>query len=95
MQAHLLHFPLPDPVPQPLPVPHPTAPPAPAPGSPLPLPMIHVAPTWMYKHVQRPLGELADVSESELDALGADGWELAGVATEGVTVHFFFKRLSR
>lgn len=95
MQAHVLHFPLPDPAPHPQPVPHPTAPPAPAPGSPLPLPMVHVAPAWTYKHVQRPLGEVGDVSETELDALGAEGWELAGVATEGTTVHFFFKRLGR
>jgi hypothetical protein len=95
MQAHVLHFPLPSPAPQPQPVPHPTAPPAPAPGSSIPLPMVHVAPMWTYKHVQRPVGELAQVGDAELDALGAEGWELAGVATESATVHFFFKRLGR
>ncbi|HEX2450311.1 MAG TPA: hypothetical protein VHJ69_04195 [Gemmatimonadales bacterium] len=93
MQPHVLHFPLPDPLPQPQPVPHPAAPPVPASGSPLPVPTIHVAPTWAYRHLQRPLGEVAELSESELDALGAEGWELAGVTTDGSTAHFFFKRL--
>ena len=94
MQAHRLHFPIPDPTPQPQPVPHPTAPPGPTPGWSLALPMVPVAPKWTYKHLQRPLGELAQVSDGELDALGAEGWELAGLATESATVHFFFKRLS-
>jgi hypothetical protein len=30
--------------------------------------------------------------EVDLDALGSDGWELAGVANEGLRVHFYFKR---
>jgi hypothetical protein len=57
--------------------------------------MVHVAPRWAYKHVQRPLGDLVEINDSELDALGAEGWELTGVAMEGATVHFFFKRPTR
>jgi hypothetical protein len=97
MQPHVLHFPQPAPVPgpQPEPVPHPTPPPAPAPGSSIPLPMVHVPPVWTYKHVQRPANELAQLGDGELNVLGAEGWELTGVATEAGTVHFFFKRLTR
>jgi hypothetical protein len=54
--------------------------------------MIHVAPAWAYKHVARPVTDLGGAVQPELDALGADGWELAGVTAEGPTVHFFFKR---
>ena len=91
MQPHVLHLPLPQPEPQPQPVPHPVAPPPPS-GSPLPLPMVHVAPAWAYKHVTRQVADLAEAAQQELDALGADGWELAGVTADGSTVHFFFKR---
>ena len=95
MQTHVLHFPLPDPTPQPQPIPYPAAPPLPEPGTALPLPMVHVTPTWVYKRIQRPLVELAGIAESELDVLGADGWELTSVVAEGGTVHFFFKRPTR
>lgn len=95
MQAHVLHFPMPDPAPQPQPIPYPTAPPPPEPGSPLPLPMVYMAPVWRYKHVQRSAADVARFSETELDGLGAEGWELAGVTTEGETTHFFFKRPAR
>jgi hypothetical protein len=57
--------------------------------------MIHVALAWSYRHVQRPLAEVARFSEAELDVLGAEGWELAGVTAAGDTAHFFFKRPSR
>jgi hypothetical protein len=30
--------------------------------------------------------------EAELNALGAEHWELAGVAGDGRRVHFYFKR---
>ena len=92
MQSQVLHFPQPDPAPQPQPIPHPVAPPPPPAGSPLPLPTVHVAPRWEYRHLERPLAELGALSPQELDALGAEGWELAGVTNDGVTVHFFFKR---
>jgi hypothetical protein len=80
MLAQILHFPQPDPTPQPQPVPHPTAPPVPATPAALPLPMVHVAPVWTYRHVQRPLTELGQLSDAELNVLGAEGWELTGVS---------------
>jgi hypothetical protein len=97
MHPNVLHFPIPEPAPQPQPqpTPHPTAPPEPGHGSPLPLPMIYMEPVWAYRHVQRPLAELAALADAELDALGADGWELAGVTSDEKVAHFFFKRLVR
>ena len=94
MQAQVLHFPMPDPAPQPQPIQHPPAPPPP-PAATLPMPIVHVAPTWTYRHIQCPLAELASLSDSELDALGAEGWELTGVVVEGAAVHFFYKRPAR
>lgn len=86
MPKAVLHFPVPQ-------QPPPGPPPERGPG--LPLPVVFVAPVWTYRHVQRPLAELTALSEAELDALGAEGWELAGVTAEGQTAHFFFKRLVR
>ena len=94
MRAQVLHLPLPDPTPQPQPVPHPAAPPVPPPAA-LPLPMVHVVPTWSYKHLQRPVAELGELTAAELDELGAEGWELTGVVPESGTVHLFFKRPAR
>jgi hypothetical protein len=54
-------------------------------------PRVPVEPCWEYKEVVREVaGGLP--SESELDALGAEGWELAGVVPAGDRVHFYFKR---
>jgi hypothetical protein len=35
------------------------------------------------------------MSEAELDTLGAEHWELAGIAQAGALVHFYFKRERR
>jgi hypothetical protein len=32
------------------------------------------------------------MSEAELNALGAQRWELVGVVSAGIRVHFYFKR---
>lgn len=69
---------IPTPAPQPLPIPH------------LEPPLVHVPPTWEYHHVQRTAGQSLD--EQQLNALGAQGWELVGVSTEPDGVHFYFKR---
>jgi hypothetical protein len=55
-------------------------------------PWVPVAPHWEYKEVIRDLESEAILAEKDLDALGADGWELAGVANQGQQVHFYFKR---
>jgi hypothetical protein len=43
---------------------------------------------WEYKHVS---GDPPD--ETELNAIGADGWELVGVVAVRDDVHLYFKRL--
>ncbi|WP_248354662.1 DUF4177 domain-containing protein [Anaeromyxobacter oryzae] len=55
-------------------------------------PVVYVEPTWEYKHVARDLEKEAAPDEAELNALGADGWELAGVLAHGNAAHFYFKR---
>jgi hypothetical protein len=54
--------------------------------------MVYVAPTWEYKHVERPAGAEPPFPADELNALGADGWELTAVIPTPATVHFYFKR---
>lgn len=54
-------------------------------------PIVPVEPRWEYKEVVR---EVASglLSEAELNALGSERWELAGVVPAGAQVHFYFKR---
>lgn len=78
--------------PQPFPAP-PVLPPQPGPQAPLQPPMVYVAPVWEYKHLFRAVsGEAPPVSEEELNALGAEGWELTGVIPGPTGVHFYLKR---
>jgi hypothetical protein len=42
--------------------------------------------------VVRELGSEGLLTEAELNVLGADGWELAGVTNESQRAHFYFKR---
>lgn len=46
---------------------------------------------WEYKCVSRNLQN--EPNEDAFNALGADGWELAGIFTSGRTVYFIFKHL--
>jgi hypothetical protein len=57
-------------------------------------PVVAVEPRWEYKEVVRE-ASTGLLSEAELNALGADGWELAGVVPAAVEVHFYFKRERR
>ena len=56
-------------------------------------PFVPVEPRWEYRELIRD-GSHA-VSEAELNDLGAEGWELAGVAPVGSQVHFYLKRERR
>jgi hypothetical protein len=58
-------------------------------------PMVYVyeRQVWEYTVVVRDVEDL--VSEKELNALGVDGWELAGVVTLQQKVHFYFKRIRK
>jgi hypothetical protein len=40
----------------------------------------------------RSLKEQGPLTQPELNALGDEHWELAGVVTAGERVHFYFKR---
>lgn len=62
-------------------------------GLPTPLVYVHENPPWVYKVLPRDLDELPD--SIELNALGADGWELTGVVNTGPQVIFYFKRLAK
>jgi hypothetical protein len=56
-------------------------------------PMVYVyeTPAWEYKViVKNPEDE--SLSEDELNTLGANGWELAGVVALPTKVQFYFKR---
>lgn len=55
-------------------------------------PVVYVEPSWEYKHLVRDLAKEAAPDEAELDALGADGWELAGAFARGDEAHFYLKR---
>jgi len=48
---------------------------------------------WEYKVLVRNLGKEQAPDEIELNALGVDGWELAGVASDSPLIYFYFKRL--
>jgi hypothetical protein len=77
---------IPRPAPQPLPIPH------------LEPPLVYVPPTWEYHHVQKTAGQ--SLNEQQLNALGAEGWELVDCRRLEVTsgdhrvgAHAFYERL--
>ncbi len=49
--------------------------------------------TWEYKQIVRNLEMENPPNEAELNALGADGWELSGVTQQAPLAYFYFKRL--
>lgn len=55
-------------------------------------PWVPIEPRWEYKELVRDVGGDGLPSEAELNALGSQHWELAGVVSEGQRVHFYFKR---
>lgn len=65
---------------------------APHPGTPLEPPSVWVEPRWEYRDVIRRADDEAPLSEAELNALGREHWELAGVVSAGGVVHYYFKR---
>lgn len=77
----------------------PPVPPIPTPHQPetphVPASMVYVQQTtaWEYKQLTRDLSNEQTPTEDELNALGKDGWELAGVVTSQSIAHFYFKRL--
>lgn len=56
--------------------------------------MVRIEPRWEYREVVRDR-EQGLMSTRELDAMGRDHWELAGIVAAGERVHFYFKREQR
>jgi hypothetical protein len=58
-------------------------------------PMVYVKDktVWEYKVLVRNLSKEEAPSEQELNALGKEGWELAGVFSDSPFIQFYFKRL--
>ena len=61
----------------------------------IPAPMIYVneAITWEYKRLARDLKKESALSEDDLNALGQDGWELAGAFADSKIAYYYFKRM--
>ncbi len=56
-------------------------------------PQVPIEPRWEYTVVERDVA--GPLSESELNALGAEHWELVGVVPATARIHFYFKRERR
>ena len=67
----------------------------PTPGGSIQPPIIYVSDeaAWEYKQLIRNLAKEDAPTEAELNQLGADGWELAGIFSDSPFVYFYFKRL--
>jgi hypothetical protein len=55
-------------------------------------PWVSIEPRWEYKELVRDSKADGLPSETELNELGKEHWELAGVIREDDRVHFYFKR---
>ena len=68
-------------------------PPPPAPTDPA-IPMVYVYEPlqWEYRRIARNAREQGPLSEQELNALGAEGWELAGIANLPGEMYYYLKR---
>lgn len=67
----------------------------PKPSGSLRTPTIYVRESlrWEYKQMIRNMEKESPPNEEELNALGAEGWEMAGVAQQPPLAYFYFKRL--
>jgi hypothetical protein len=55
-------------------------------------PWVPIEPRWEYMELVRGPESKEFPTVAELNALGGDGWELAGIVREGEQVRFYFKR---
>lgn len=58
-------------------------------------PLVFVQPEWAYREIVRNLDDTGAVTEAELNTLGAEGWELAGILQDGRNVRYYLKRQTR
>ena len=63
-------------------------------GQPVRPPMIYVERPlqWEYKQIVRNLERETALEESELNALGKEGWEMTGIAQHPPLTYYYFKR---
>jgi hypothetical protein len=66
----------------------------PANAEPVRPPMIYIEKQarWEYKQVIRNLENEKPLDETELNALGKDGWEMTGIVQQPPNTYFYFKR---
>lgn len=64
------------------------------PKKPVRPPMVYVEKKlkWEYKQLTRNLKKEKPLDETELNALGAEGWEMSGVTQHPPFTYFYFKR---
>ena len=55
-------------------------------------PWVPVEPRWEYKEIVRDLDSEDLLSESDLNVLGEEHWELAGIVRDDRRTHYYFKR---
>jgi hypothetical protein len=58
-------------------------------------PMVYIERQWKweYKQIARNLEKESPLNETELNALGEEGWEVSGVVQQPPVAYFYFKRL--
>jgi hypothetical protein len=57
-------------------------------------PMVYVRERWQYKRLQRDLNKEGPPTEEELNELGEEGWQVAGMFTHEAHLYLIFKRLT-
>jgi hypothetical protein len=55
-------------------------------------PWVPVEPRWEYRQIVRDLAAEGVMTEAELNNMGNDHWELAGIMQEAGRAHYYFKR---
>jgi hypothetical protein len=64
------------------------------PKQPVRPPMVYIEKKlkWEYKQIVRNLKKEKLLDETELNALGAEGWELSSTVQNPPTIYYYFKR---
>ena len=64
------------------------------PHEPIRPPMIYIERQlkWEYKQIVRNLESEKPLDETEMNALGEDGWEMTGIAQHALVTYYYFKR---